>query len=128
MIALLVFLVVLVVVLIIIVLNQPVVTDGVIVDMRHEDSMIWYTYMPMKVGVVTIFIPMMHFDDEDWILTLKGKDQKGEDAIADLYVPKSVYLKVRIGMHYKMQPGDSVNDETVEQEVEEVPEDAEVRE
>ena len=108
--------------------NKPVVTSGRVVNKYHDPAHEWYSFVPIMVGKIFIMIPMYHFDDEDWVLVLKGTDQHGEQSEGELYVSRKTWNKVRVGQYYTIGDGDSTFDTDAETEVDEIPESAEVRE
>ena len=58
-----------------------------------------YTYMmPIKVGDVTTFVPVIIHDNEDYIIYVEGKEVKsGDIIIKKYYVSKGTYDESRIG-------------------------------
>lgn len=119
---------VLVIVIIASLVNRPVVTSGTVIDKYHEEATSWYSLFPIFVNKSVIMIPMYHFDDEDWVLVLEARDDEGKTITGELYVSKKTYQETPIGSYYSLGPADSTYDEDVEEEVDEIPDGANVKE
>jgi len=94
-------------------------TEGTVVEKTHEPARTYTIMQPTTIhnGEDTKFItiPVTHFDDEDFILTIQKFDEEsGEYLESDVYVDEKVYLVVNIGDYFIYDPDfHQINDPTV---------------
>lgn len=91
------------------------VREGIVVNKFHEPPRWWVQLIPMTfmVGKVPImyFIPIWHYDDEDFILEIEGLNDKGELKRQCVYVPRTVWNSIEIGQYYKVSSDVELEDQ-----------------
>jgi hypothetical protein len=70
--------------------------SGVVIDGHHEPARSWVSIMPIYTGKTMMMIPMIHFDDEDWIIIVEG-EHDGELRQETWYVSEAQYTNIEIG-------------------------------
>lgn len=71
--------------------------DGKVIIKRYEPRRQWTQMIMMPCGKSFMMIPMVHIDDEDWVVTI-GKFEKGKKyRTKDLYVTKNFYNNIQKG-------------------------------
>lgn len=75
------------------------VDNGVIIKKEYQPARIYTTLLPVTVFTgktsTTIMIPHTIYDDEDFVLLLKNKDDTG-----NVFVTKSIFESVNIGEYF----------------------------
>jgi len=79
-------------------------TEGEIVSKHHEPAQDIMMFIPIAMScgqncTTTMMIPYWVHDDEDWILTVTGQDEKGRTLTEDWYVTEQEYNAAPVGRH-----------------------------
>ncbi len=83
--------------------NRPFPKSGKVIDKWYEEERTWVQIMPIIIGKIVSMIPIFHYDDEDWVITIEDEDGlKG-----DLYLSEAKWKKINIGDHFVV--GDDSN-------------------
>lgn len=82
---------------------DPKVTEGRVVEKRHEPERRWLELRPQYVGKVMLLIPFFHYDDEDWILVIEGLDKRGKISQSKVYTSEETWESVQVGEWYKSE-------------------------
>ena len=76
------------------------VDNGVIIKKEHQPARTYTTLLPVTFftgkTTITTLIPYTIYDDEDYVLLLKNKDDKGK-----VFVTKSIWDSVSIGEYFE---------------------------
>lgn len=76
-------------------------TQGQVVEKQYEPERRWVQLMPTQIGKITVFHPIYHYDDEDWVLVIEGKNDKGKTVTERLYVSQETWDAITIGEWYE---------------------------
>lgn len=74
-----------------------VMTQGIVVDKKHEPERRWTTTTHVKIGDMTIPQTHHHVDDEDWVLFVCGKVGEDQYRTERWEVDRSVWDGSEIG-------------------------------
>lgn len=78
--------------------------DGVTVTgKRHEPARHYTTMVPVSTGRSTVLVPVVHHDDEDWVLIVSWVDLSHDpprERSGVLYVDQATYERVEVGDLY----------------------------
>jgi hypothetical protein len=92
----------------------PPITEGTVIAKKHEDERRWTSLMPIFTGKVMIMVPMSHFDDEDWILTIQEDctptEEQPECRQEAVYVSAVMFGDYDVGDRYVAVPPASSKD------------------
>ena len=84
--------------------SGPEITEGDVSGKRHEPERTWVQVVPvvMSTGKATTImpIPIIHFDDEDWVVTIRGENEDGKLVTQEFFVSQVVYDAVSVGSYY----------------------------
>lgn len=86
---------------------RPFPSSGTIIEKTHEKERTWTQLIPIYIGKVMVLFPFIHFDDEDWIITVE--DSNG--LRGDIYLTKTTWQKLQVGEHYIVTKDDDLADE-----------------
>ncbi len=91
--------------------NVP--SRGTVTDRYHEDARIVTTFLFLPDGDGGArWVPMTHYDDEDWVLCITGICEPGEvDCSACFEVSPETWQTVQIGDEYAVQEDDVLHGE-----------------
>ena len=85
------------------------ITEGEIYQLVHEPERTWIALIPITTCVgkpvicTTTMIPVIHYDDEDWVVSVRQwSDEKGRFLTASFYVPQTVYSELHEGQWFAM--------------------------
>lgn len=93
----------------------PPIMEGEVYNKVYEPSMSWMTMMPISNGKTITFIPMWHYDDEDFVIYIHRWDNElQKDRTNALYVNESTYNEISIGDYVRYDEG---NMETVDPDI-----------
>ena len=84
----------------------PKLTTGTVIEKHHEPERRWVQLIPMRVGKITMLIPFVHYDDEDWAITI----QDGE-LTSYVYIEEELWNTLEIGDHVDLGPDPQTNDD-----------------
>lgn len=78
------------------------ITEGKVIDKVHEPARTWTQLMPISTGKITVMIPFVHHDDEDFVIVIHGPNDKGHILTRRVYLTKADWAAVAIGEHYSV--------------------------
>jgi hypothetical protein len=87
--------------------TPPPITKGVVVDKCYEPPITRTNMSPMVTpsfdGTSTTITWHLdeEYDDEDYYVTIRGKDASGEEVDREIEVTKETFDKVKIGLEYE---------------------------
>ncbi len=87
--------------------KPPPITKGVVVDKCYEPPITRTNMSPMVTpsfdGTSTTITWYLdeEYDDEDYYVTIRGKDANGEEVDREIEVTKETFDKVKIGLEYE---------------------------
>ena len=87
--------------------KPPPITKGVVVDKCYEPPITRTNMSPMVTpsfdGTSTTITWNLdeEYDDEDYYVTIRGKDASGEEVDREIEVTKEAFDKVKIGLEYE---------------------------
>ena len=84
--------------------SEPENTWGMVIDKHHEPESTWTQTIPVRSGEMTTTVPVIHTDDEDWILVVRGWTQHGEETTEEFHVDSQTYESIRIGDQFEYVP------------------------
>jgi hypothetical protein len=70
---------------------------GEVIGMHIEPETQYLALMPIIVGKTTIIQQYWVYDDEDFVLTVRGYDEDGRSITEKWYVTKKEYKKIKLG-------------------------------
>ena len=82
---------------------------GEVISKRHEPENTFVMIMPIRVGKTTMMIPYIIHDNEDWVITVKGK-YEGDDETDEVYVFESCFNSLKNGDTWVKSQGCSYSD------------------
>jgi len=77
--------------------SKPPLHNTRVLDKQYEPARSTLIMMPMMVGKVMIMIPVMLYDDEDYVLNVMGYTETGERKCRRIYVSKEQYDVIYVG-------------------------------
>lgn len=88
------------------------IEEGEVYSKNYEPEREWMQIMLMPNGNGGfLHLPMFFHDDEDWTLSIKKVNEKGEEKTRILYVPKQVYNEYNVGDYFCVSPDCSDEDD-----------------
>jgi hypothetical protein len=70
--------------------------SGVIIQKETEPERVYQTLQHIQIGKVATYIPITHFDDEDYKITVHGSINEKE-VTEVYYIPESNYDTLKLG-------------------------------
>jgi hypothetical protein len=87
--------------------KPPPITKGVVVDKCYEPPITRTNLRPMVTpsfdgtSTTITWYTDEEYDDEDYYVTIRGKDASGEEIDREIEVTKETFDKVKIGLEYE---------------------------
>jgi hypothetical protein len=85
------------------------ISEGEVISKEHEPEETFWYLLPIVIStgktITFIYVPMLYYDDEDFIIEIQSDD--GKEHTRKLYLTQDEYNEISIGTWYK------VTDETV---------------
>lgn len=76
-------------------------TEGTIVSKKYEPARTWVQVVPITISTgkstMVTMVPMVLYDNEDFILLVRGHTDDGDVVLEHFYVTESAYNSVNIG-------------------------------
>jgi len=94
--------------------SKPEITRGTVIDKHHEPESTWTQTIPVRSGEMTTTVPVIHTDDEDWILVVRGRTRHGEETTEEFYVTPQTYERIRIGDEFEYDSSTSELDDPLQ--------------
>lgn len=77
--------------------------EGTIIEKKYEPARTYVMLMPMIIftgkSTTTIMIPYVIYDNEDFIIKVKGYDNEGKYREENFYISKIEYDKLNVGQY-----------------------------
>lgn len=87
---------------------------GTIVEKRYEPERDYFIYLPMTMisgkSSYIFMMPMMMHDNEDFVITIKGRNPDNEVQVETYYVSKKQYECMTVGDTFVAGEDCSIND------------------
>ncbi len=52
--------------------------NGTLIKKAHEPERSWVQMIPISTGSATVVIPIVHYDDEDWVFVIEDSPKNGK--------------------------------------------------
>jgi hypothetical protein len=81
---------------------------GIVIDKRYEPAR---TYIDIEThfttnsdgDLTTISVPVMKYDDEDWLIMIEGENSKGKLTTNTIEVSYDIYKNLMVGSMYGVE-------------------------
>lgn len=89
-------------------------SEGEVISKRYESENTYISYIPMTTFIgktpITTLMPYTMYDDEDFILQVIGKTEKGKTVTSNWYVSEEKYKNSKVGDYIFKNSSFKIND------------------
>lgn len=84
--------------------NAP--TEGTVIEKKYIPEDEYTTYKTVYSNGERIRVPVKEHESEKYVVTIKGKNKKGNIVKYSFYVSESEYNEIQLGQHYVRKLGE----------------------
>jgi hypothetical protein len=70
---------------------------GTIIEKWHEPQRSYMVLIPYRINKLTMLIPYRFYDNEDWCIKVKGRNDENRIFIKTFYITKESYDTMTVG-------------------------------